>query len=120
MNKKETTNVAEVNYNEVTSLRLLITGMLNEEKVNQITSEQLKSFVENDTAARLTQWLSTHFTKDDPLMLSGVEAVADYTILDYHYNKKGKYICKLTACVSNNVVLKVSASDIQKHNDELY
>lgn len=109
MGNKETVSVGEVNSVGVDVMRLRLTGVLNADKLNQTGSEQLKEFIVEDTKTRLERWISAHFMVEEAVPPQ-VEVVSEYVVLDYRYNKVGKYVCNLSAQMHGNVVRDVSAT----------
>ena len=121
MAKRTETKLADVNsvnLDELTDIRLLMTSLMNADLLKQMTSEQVREFVEQDIAERLVKWTSCHFPDPFSRFTGTMLVDVKYTIMDYHYNKHGYYIGQLSAQVQENVVLTVIIKDLKRDNNE--
>lgn len=103
----ETENLTSLNVDEVSEIRLSMTGLFNWDKYKVLETVEVENIIVNDIKRRITEWVEKKF-KEEPF--TGVIFVkAFYTALDYHYTSKEVVSIKFRCDFENNVLFSIKA-----------
>ena len=109
MEKNKNLNSLEIA--EAGDIYLQFTGLLNWEKYNRLTTEEVKEWVEEDTKRRANEWVNRHF-KDDPF--NGMLYIATtYVCLNFRLDRKETVVSQYELSYEDNKFNSCEEEDFQ-------
>lgn len=104
-------NLNSMEAADCADIYLNFSGLLNWEKYNRLTTEEVKEWVEEDTKRRANEWVSKHFKEGqfDGMLYIGTA----YICLSCRYNKKENVVANYELSYEENKITSFEEEDFR-------
>lgn len=106
---EKTENLTSLNVDEVSEIRLSMTGLFNWEKYKVLETVEVENIIKKDIIRRITEWVDKHFQNEEEPFTGVIFVKAFYTALDYHYTSMEVVTIKFRCDFENNVLITIQA-----------